>query len=96
MAAYVKGIFGIALLLLFITFGVENSGHVTLNYYSGFFPVRAPLYALMYLCIAGGIIVGMVIGFSRRHKLRKELRNLESEVRDLRHQVFSQEDGTVS
>jgi uncharacterized integral membrane protein len=68
MLIYAKWI-GIGLLvLLAVTFTVKNSQEVTLSY---FFmgPISMPLYALIFVSLCAGIIIGIVFSlFTRRHK----------------------------
>ena len=76
MWAYVKWIILIIILAFFITFGVENSQIVNLTYY-GMAPVTVPLYALCYVSILFGVLVGMGIGLRNRLRLRRQVRYLE-------------------
>lgn len=76
MGAYVKWTILIIILAFFITFGVENSQIVNLNYY-GIVPLTPPLYALCYFSILIGILVGMGIGLRNRFRLRRQIRDLE-------------------
>ena len=76
MGAYVKWIILIIILAFFITFGVENSQIVNLSYY-GIAPVTMPLYALCYVSILFGVLVGMGIGLRNRFRLRRQIRYLE-------------------
>ncbi len=76
MGVYIKWIILIIILAFFITFGVENSQIVNLSYY-GIGPLNPPLYALCYVSILLGVLVGMGIGFRNRLRLKRQIRDLE-------------------
>jgi len=87
MGSYIKGIILILILLLFITFGVKNSQPVRLSYYLNMMTGELPLYGLVYISILIGIIIGMLIGFRRRIHLRRMVKNLTNEAKELEEKV---------
>ena len=87
MAAYLKGIILIIVLLFFITFGVENSQPIRLNYYRQILNVELPLYGVVYISILVGIFIGMIMGVNSRVNLRRMVKNLEGEVKELKNKA---------
>ena len=84
MGGYVKWIISILVILILVTFGVENSQSVQIKYYLETFTFNLPQYAIVYASVIIGILIGIGIGFRSRHRLQKRLRKLERENRDLK------------
>ena len=80
---YAKWIILIIVLLFFITFGVKNSAPVYLNYYFNLQYIELPLYGLVYIAILLGIFIGMIVGVFDRLNLRKTVKRLEKEKKEL-------------
>jgi uncharacterized integral membrane protein len=85
--AYVKSIILIIVLLFLITFGVKNNQPVLLSYYFNITTGTIPLYSLVYLSIIIGIIIGMLVGVSSRIALKRRLRQVQGENRELRGNI---------
>ena len=83
MGTYVKWIILIIILLFFITFGVKNNQPIQLNYYFDILTRELPLYGVIYIAIVVGIFIGMVMGLRSRLNLRKTVKDLRRENRDL-------------
>lgn len=106
MGTYLKWIMMIIILLFFITFGINNSQSITLNYYLGIQDIALPLYGLVLISILLGILAGVIIGITDRLTLKKRLRDLTKENRTLQDEVnrfkdsdqsrFKQEDPTAA
>lgn len=94
MGTYLKWIIIIVILLFFITFGVKNSQSVYLNYYFNLEGIELPLYGLVFLSILLGIGAGMVIGVTDRFMLKKKVKAMERETRELRERVSRKEEET--
>ena len=92
MGGYVKGVILVVVILFFITFGVENSQHVQVKYYLNTLTINFPLYGVVYVSIIIGIIIGMIVGFRSRLHMRKTIKNLQKENRELIEGV-TEEDG---
>ncbi|MEJ2725956.1 MAG: LapA family protein, partial [Deltaproteobacteria bacterium] len=88
---YVKWIILIVILLFFITFGVKNSGPVYLNYYFNLQYIELPLYGLVYIAILLGIFIGMIVGIFDRFSLRKKVKRLEKEKKELHENLTAKE-----
>ena len=88
---YVKWIILIIVLLFFITFGVKNSAPVYLNYYFNLQYIELPLYGLVYIAILLGIFIGMIVGVFDRLNLRKTVKRLEKEKRELHQSLTAKE-----
>jgi uncharacterized integral membrane protein len=88
---YVKWIILIIVLLFFITFGVKNSAPVYLNYYFDLQYIELPLYGLVYIAILLGIFIGMIVGVFDRLNLRKTVKRLEKEKKELHQNLTAKE-----
>ena len=86
MGNYVKAIVLIIILLFFITFGVKNSQPTRLSYYF-ILNVELPLYGIVYISIVIGILIGLAVGLRNRFKLKKQLKDLDKEYRELREGI---------
>jgi len=76
-------------IILGISFAVLNAQLVTINYYLG--ASEAPLALIIVLTLAAGVILGIVGGMFRiarlaneNRRLRRELRNVEKEIVNIR------------
>lgn len=87
MGTYGKWILIIILLLFFITFGVKNSQTVSLNYCFDIAGIELPLYGLVFLSILLGIAAGMIIGITDRLALKRKVKDLSREGRELREKA---------
>ena len=87
MGTYVKWILIVIILLFFITFGVQNSQSVSLNYYLNIEGIELPLYGLVFISILLGIFAGMIIGIMDRLALKKKVRDLAAQNRALQEEV---------
>ena len=96
MGTYVKWVIIIIILLFFITFGVKNSQTVYLNYYFSVQGIELPLYGLVFISILLGIAAGMIIGVADRLILKRKVKDLAGEIRDLRERIARQEEGAAS
>jgi uncharacterized integral membrane protein len=92
MGAYAKWIIVIVVLLFFITFGVKNSQMVYLNYYFNIEGLELPLYGLVFISILVGIVTGMAIGVTNRFTLKRKVKDLSRETRELREKIARQEE----
>ena len=82
----------VLMLLVFfgITFSLQNSSPVTLKYYE-WFNFQVPVYLLIFICFFIGVIIAGILGLVERFKLhrrlsrlKKEIKNLETEIYDIR------------
>ena len=96
MGTYVKWIVVIIVLLFFITFGVKNSQTVYLNYYLNIEGIELPLYGLVFISILLGIVAGMVIGVTNRLTLKRKVKDLAREIRELQERIVRQEESAAS
>jgi putative membrane protein len=95
MGIYAKWILVIVVLLFFITFGVKNSQTVYLNYYFNIHQLDLPLYGLVFISILVGIVTGMVIGVADRLALKRKVKDLSKETRELREKLAGQEESNL-
>ena len=90
MQTYLKAIILIIVLVFLITFGVKNNETIRLQYYLNIETLEIPLYGLLYLCIIIGIIIGMVVGISTRFNLRRMVKSLERENKELKDKAVEE------
>jgi uncharacterized integral membrane protein len=93
MKGYIKSIILIIVLLFLVTFGVKNSQPVQLYYYLKFETGAFPLYGLVYISIVIGIVIGMLVGVYDRFDLRRRVKRLERENKELKERVVEEEEG---
>jgi len=91
MGKYIKSIILIIALLFLVTFGVKNSHPTQLRYYFDLLSVDIPLYGIVYLSIVLGIIIGMIVGIYDRIDLRRTVKRLRRENRELKEKVVEEE-----
>ena len=91
MASYLKGIILIIVLIILVTFGVKNSQPVQLHYYFNMLSAGIPVYVIVYVSVVIGIIVGMIVGIYSRFDLRRTVKRLQRENRDLKVKVAAEE-----
>ena len=91
MARYIKSIIMVVILLFLVTFGVKNSQPIQIYYYLNFQTGAFPLYILVYLCIVIGIVIGMIVGIYDRIDLRRRVKRLERENRELKEKAAEEE-----
>jgi uncharacterized integral membrane protein len=91
IGSYIKSIMVIIVLLFLVTFGVKNSQPIKLHYYLNIETGAFPLYGLVYLSIVIGIIIGMLVGIHNRFDLRRTVKKLEKENRELKEKVIEEE-----
>jgi uncharacterized integral membrane protein len=87
MGTYLKAIILIIVLIFLVTFGVKNNQPIRLYYYLNIETFGIPLYGLVYLSIIIGIIIGMIVGISTRLGLRRKVKQLQWENRELKEKA---------
>ena len=87
MRAYGKGFLLILVFLFLVSFGLQNSQSAQIKYYLSSLTINLPLYGMVYASIIIGIVIGMAIGILSRFNLRKTIKNLEMENRELKQRV---------
>jgi uncharacterized integral membrane protein len=95
MRTYAKWTILIIILLFFITFGVKNNQPVSLNYYLNIGTGELPLYGIIYTAILIGIFIGMIVGLRSRLNLRKQIKNLERETRELGEKAMGEKEEEI-
>jgi len=87
IGSYIKSIIVIIVLLFLVTFGVKNSQPIQLYYYLNIETGAFPLYGLVYISIVIGIIIRMIVGIYSRFDLRRTVRKLQQENRELKEKA---------
>lgn len=85
--SYIKAIVIIIVLFFLVTFAVKNSGAVQISYYFGIFNANVPLYFLAYACLVLGVIIGWLISFGGRLTLKRKLKTIEKEHKEIRAEL---------
>jgi len=84
-----KIIVGIILVILGATFCALNQREISLRYFFGWSTSPFPLFLLILGSLVGGMIVGFLVGWGGRRKLRAEVRDLEKQAEALRDESAS-------
>jgi uncharacterized integral membrane protein len=87
MGSYFKAIVLLIVLVVLVTFGIQNNETVKLYYYFGMNSMPFPVYGVVYASILLGIFIGMLIGISTRFNQRQKIKALEKENRELKSKV---------
>jgi uncharacterized integral membrane protein len=91
MASYFKAILLLIVLVVLVTFGIQNNETVKLYYYFGMNSMPMPVYGIVYASILVGIFIGMLIGISTRFSQHKKIKVLEKENRKLQEKVGAEQ-----
>ena len=73
-----------------VTFSLQNSARVDLQYYS-FFSINVPVYMLLFISLLAGIIITGFIGVVERFRLNRTISRLNKTIRDMRKEIRSSE-----
>lgn len=87
MGSYFKAILLLFVLVGLVTFGINNLETIRLHYYLNLSSMPLPLYGVVYGAIIIGIFIGMLVGINSRLGLRKKIKELKIENRDLQAKV---------
>lgn len=87
MGSYFKAVLLLIVLVILVTFGINNLGPVTLHYYLNLHSMAIPVYGIVYGSILVGIFIGMLIGIGTRLGQRKQIKQLQMENRNLKDKV---------
>jgi uncharacterized integral membrane protein len=80
----------IIIMLLLITFSLENTVVVQLKYYD-FMKQSVPIYMLIFLSFLAGVIFAGLMGIVERFRMNRTISKLNKAVRDLRRQIRENE-----
>jgi uncharacterized integral membrane protein len=80
-------IVGIILVILGATFCALNRQEISLRYFLGWNTSHFPLFLLILGSLGGGMIVGFLVGWGGRRKLRAEMHDLEKQAQALREEI---------
>jgi len=89
MNRVVKIIFVMLLFTLGVTLAMENTDPVVLKYYFGFQTPPAPLFLIILLSVLIGILLAGLGFIFDQWSLRKNLREREGEIANLRREIKS-------
>ena len=77
-------------LLLIISFSLQNASEVPLKYYD-LLQTTLPAYILMFIAFLVGVIFAGLLGFGERLNLTRNIRELNKTIRDLRRELRTNE-----
>ncbi len=77
MRNYLKGALTVIVVVLIVTFAIKNNQAVQLNYYFNTLNIQLPAYALVFLNLFIGILLGIFIGWYRSLSLKRQLKQLK-------------------
>jgi uncharacterized integral membrane protein len=75
---------------LIVTFSLENTTPVHLQYYQ-FFNIIVPTYMLLFMSLLAGIIITGFLGIIERFRLNRTISRLNRTIRDLRKEMRTNE-----
>jgi len=81
----------VLLIMLIITFSLENSVAIPLKYYD-IFKVTIPAYMLIFLSFLCGVIFTGLMGVIERFQLTRTINKLNKTIRDLRRELREREE----
>jgi uncharacterized integral membrane protein len=95
---YVKLVILVFVFILAVSFASENTQPVTLSYYFSWETPSFPMYLLMFIPFFIGVVVGSLVGFGSRLRLRNTIRSLhkskgalEEKLKQVREAQIAQE-----
>ncbi len=89
MKGYLKATVLLIVLVLLVTFGVQNRQPVSVSYFFGIGSPAIPLYGLLYLSVFVGVLIGLLAAVPGRLRLRKAVKFLQSENQGLKERLRS-------
>ena len=87
MGTYLKAIVLVIILLFLTTFGIKNNQPLQVYYYFNIETAPMPLYGIVYISIIVGIVIGMLVGISSRFSMRRMVKILQRENKELKEKV---------
>ena len=81
-----KIVVGIILVILGATFCALNRQEISLRYLFGWSTSPFPIFLLILGSLVGGMIVGVLVSWGGRRKLRAQVRDLEKQAKALREE----------
>ncbi len=86
-----------AVVIVAVTFAVQNTDSVTIRYFDLVVPTTLPVYLLIFFSFLAGVVLAGLIGMIERFrlslrvsKLRKEVKGLEGELYECRKQALAE------
>lgn len=87
MGSYFKALLLLIVLVVLVTFGIQNNETMTLHYYFQLSSMPVPVYAVVYGSLIVGVFIGMIVGINARFTQRKKIKQLQKENRGLREKI---------
>jgi uncharacterized integral membrane protein len=80
----------IVLAFFIVTFSLQNTAPVSLQYYH-FFKIVVPEYMLLFISLLAGIVITGFLGIIERFRLNRTISRLNRNIRDLRKEMRTNE-----
>lgn len=93
---YVKLIIFVFVFILAVSFAAQNTQSVTLRYYFSWESGSFPMYLLMFIPFFVGIVVGSLIAFGSRLRLKNRVKHLTRTNRDLEEELKRLREAEIS
>ncbi len=94
--SYFKLISYVFVFILAVSFASENTQSVTLRYYFNLETSPFPMYLLMFIPFFIGIVVGSLIGFGARIRLKNTVKQLTKSNKELEDQLKHAQEAQIS
>ncbi len=92
---YIKLVIFVFVFILAVSFASENTQPVTLRYYFNLETPSFPMYLLMLIPLFIGIVVGSLVGFATRLRLKKSVTSLTKSKRELEQKLKQLQEAQV-
>lgn len=93
---YVKLVILVFVFILAVSFASENTQSVTLRYYFNWETTPFPMYLLMFIPLFIGIVVGSLVGFGARLRLKNTVKQLTKANRELEEKLKQVQETQIS
>ncbi len=93
---YVKLIILVFVFILAVSFASENTQSVALRYYFNLETPTFPMYLLMFIPFFIGIVVGSLVGFASRLRLRNTVTKLQKATSQLEQKLKQAQEAQIS
>lgn len=93
---YFKLVILVFIFILAVSFASENTQSVTLRYYFNWETPTFPMYLLMFIPFFIGIVVGSLVGFGSRLRLKTTVKNLHKSKGELEEKLKQAKEAQIS
>ncbi len=83
------------IVLIAITFSLQNTDTVSLRYYD-VFNTKVSSYLLMFICFFSGVVLAGLLGVVERVKMRRTITKLKREIKSLENEIYEIRKGQLA